>query len=225
MELSQGVFTLDVDVEFFGEPRTWTLSAVETRNGVMLFDVGGLGDFEPVKNRLESEGFSLNDVSRIVITHHDVDHAGCIPEVLAKTDADVITHKAAAPYVRGQQPLLKRSSVTYEPAPVDIQLVGGEIFDTVADELRVLHTPGHAPGHLVFYLPESRVLLAADLFHGEDGLTGPSPDVTPDMDRAYASMQPLLSLDIETIVCFHGGVVEAGTDDIQRVIDDYHEST
>lgn len=219
MELVDGVFVFSVEVEFFGEPRVWHLTGIETRRGLMLFDVGGLDDAKAVTEALEADGFGVGDVEKIVITHHDIDHAGCIPELLVESDAEVIAHEAAVPYLRGERALLKRPSVTYEPAPVDIHLVGGEVFETMAGDVRVLHTPGHAPDHLSFYIPDKRVLVAADLFHGEDGLTGPSPDVTPDMDRAIEAMHPLLSLEIEYIVCFHGGVVEAGTEEIQRVID------
>lgn len=221
MEFVEGVFVFPVEVEFFGEPRVWHLTGVETRRGLVLFDVGGLDDAGAVVEALGEDGFVGGDVEKIVVTHHDIDHAGCIPEVLAGSDAEVIAHEAAVPYLRGEQSLLKRPSVTYEPAPVDIHLVGGEVFETLAGDVRALHTPGHAPDHLSFYIPERGVLVAADLFHGEDGLSGPSPDVTPDMDRAIEAMEPLLSLDIEFIVCFHGGVVEAGTEEIQRVIDDH----
>lgn len=222
MELASNVYVFSVEVEFFGEPRVWHLTGVETRRGLILFDVGGIDDAEAVEKALGEDGFGVGDVEKIVVTHHDIDHAGCIPEVVAGSDAEVIAHEAAVPYLRGDQGLLKRPSVTYEPAPVDIHLVGGEVFETLAGDVRVLHTPGHGPDHLSFYIPDEQVLVAADLFHGEDGLTGPSPDVTPDMDRAVEAMEPLLSLDIEHIVCFHGGVVAAGTEEIQRVIDEHN---
>ncbi len=222
MEFVSGVFVFSVGVEFFGEPRVWHLTGIETRRGLVLFDVGGLDDADALKEALDKDGFGFGDLEKIVVTHHDIDHAGCIPEVLEESDAEVLAHAAAVPYLRGEKSLLKRPSVTYDPAPVDIHLVGGEVLETRAGDVEVLHTPGHAPDHLSFYIPDKQVLIAADLFHGEDGLTGPSPDVTPDMDRAIEEMEPLLSLDIEYIVCFHGGVVEAGPDAIQRVIDEHH---
>lgn len=217
-EIASGVWVVPVEVEFFGEPRVWHLTSVEARHGLVLFDVGGQNDEDALAAALGQAGFGFGDIDKIIVTHHDVDHAGCLPAVQAASGADILAHHEAVPYLAGDLPLLKRPGITYDPAPVDLALVGGETLHTHAGPLNIIHAPGHCPDHLLFHLPDHQILIAADQFHGETGLTGPNPDVTPDMPQAIRSMQPLLELDITTIICFHGGPVQAGPPEIQRVI-------
>jgi glyoxylase-like metal-dependent hydrolase (beta-lactamase superfamily II) len=60
-----------------------------------------------------------------------------------------------------------------EPAPEPkYPLVGGESLALGAESFVVYHTPGHSPGHLSFYQPDSGVLIAGDLlFQGSVGRT------------------------------------------------------
>ena len=66
--------------------------------------------------------------------------------------------------------------------------------------------PGHTTGHVSVFLPEERFLIAADaLTVDEDGLAGPRPDMTADVDRALSSVARLADLDIDRTLCHHGG--------------------
>jgi len=58
------------------------------------------------------------------------------------------------------------------------------------------------------YLPNVKTLVAGDALTSQDGvLAGPSERATPNMPLAMESLKKLAELDIETIVCYHGGVV------------------
>ena len=47
------------------------------------------------------------------------------------------------------------------------------------------HTPGHSPGHVVFYHPDDQILLAGDLFTAFSGkLRRPIAKFTPDMEES-----------------------------------------
>ena len=68
--------------------------------------------------------------------------------------------------------------------------------------------PNFTPGHLSLYLERPKVLIAGDALTAEGGrLNGPNPSATPDVDEAARSVSRLAELDVETIVCYHGGVV------------------
>jgi glyoxylase-like metal-dependent hydrolase (beta-lactamase superfamily II) len=70
-------------------------------------------------------------------------------------------------------------------------------------------TPGHTLGHMCLYLERTRTLLAGDALTATDGrLQGPNPAATPDIAQAGQSVQKLAALDVATIVCYHGGVVQ-----------------
>ena len=50
-------------------------------------------------------------------------------------------------------------------------------------------------------------------------LNGPNPYMTPEMPTAIQSIKRLADLDIDTIVCYHGGVVNEGANEqLRRVI-------
>ena len=87
--------------------------------------------------------------------------------------------------------------------------------------MRVVFTPGHTPGHMSLYLERTKTLLAGDALLADDGrLMGPNPSplVTPDLALAYRSVQKLAELDVQTIVCYHGGVVQVeANEQLRRV--------
>jgi glyoxylase-like metal-dependent hydrolase (beta-lactamase superfamily II) len=71
----------------------------------------------------------------------------------------------------------------------------------------VIFTPGHTPGHLSLYLERPKVLVAKDALTAEGGrLNGPNPPLTLDVGEAARSERRLA--EVETIVCYHGGVVD-----------------
>ena len=106
-----------------------------------------------------------------------------------------------------------------EPVGVDEHLEDGERLD-IAGGTKVIFTPGHTPGHLSLYLQRSKVLIAGDALRAQRGyLSGPNPSMTLEMGTALQSMRRLADLEIDTIVCYHGGVVgEDANDQLRRVI-------
>ena len=106
-----------------------------------------------------------------------------------------------------------------EPVGVDKHLEDGERLD-LAGGIRVIFTPGYTPGHLSLYLERSKVLIAGDALRAERGsLNGPNPSMTLEMGTALQSLRRLAGLEIDTILCYHGGVVsEDANGQLRRVI-------
>jgi glyoxylase-like metal-dependent hydrolase (beta-lactamase superfamily II) len=52
---------------------------------------------------------------------------------------------------------------TIPPGEPDGLIEDGQTLHVGAMEVRVMHTPGHAPGHVVFYFPRERALVGGDL--------------------------------------------------------------
>jgi glyoxylase-like metal-dependent hydrolase (beta-lactamase superfamily II) len=106
-----------------------------------------------------------------------------------------------------------------EPVNVDEQLENGSRLELVGGT-RVIFTPGHTPGHISLYLERSKLLIAGDALTAERGhLNGPNPWATLDMHTAIESIRRLADLDVDTIICYHGGVVSEDTNgQLQRVI-------
>ena len=65
-----------------------------------------------------------------------------------------------------------------------------------------------------------QLLVAGDALTAEDGhLNGPNPSMTLDVREAARSVSSLAELDVQTIVCYHGGVVgEDANGQLRRVV-------
>ncbi|MEF8840727.1 MAG: MBL fold metallo-hydrolase [Haloarculaceae archaeon] len=221
MDLPERVHHLPLDLEYDGRELTVNPCAVETERGLLLVDVGPVGALDELEAELADAGFGLEDVTTVLLTHQDADHAGSLAALQDRIDAVTVASERAAAVIAGRDP--PRGSDPgddrYPPARVDLELEGGGTFHSLAGPARVVPTPGHTPGHVSVYLPEARFLVAADVLTAdEDGLQGPSPEMSEDMDVALESAGRLAELDVERTLCYHGGPVDAGSDRIADVV-------
>jgi len=218
-ELAAGVYALTQTIETDEGERAFHPAAVETDRGLVLLDVGLPGQADALADELDAAGFDWSDVWAVVVTHQDGDHAGALATVVDETDAVVFAHETCARYVDGREdPIKGDGDDRYPPVPVDVELVDGERFRTEAGPMRVVFTPGHAPGHVSLYFPDEQLLIAADaLTADEDGLQSPSEHFTLDMAEAAESVGVLATLDVETVHCYHGGTVEADSERIAEI--------
>jgi len=221
MDLPERVHHLPFELEYDGRETTFNPCAVETERGLLLFDAGPLGSLDALGAGLADAGFDLGDVTTVLLTHQDADHAGGLAALQERTDATTVTSERTAAVIAGREP--PRGSDPdedrYPPARVDLELESGGTFHTLAGPARVVPTPGHTPGHLSVFFPEAGFLVAADALTADDeGLQGPSPEMSEDMDVALESAGRLAELDVERTLCYHGGFVDAGSDRIAEVV-------
>ena len=98
--------------------------------------------------------------------------------------------------------LLKGASVSAElfgvkadalPEAIDVDLEGKESIKFGNTELKIIPTPGHTPGHVAFYEPESKVLFTGDtLFRESIGRTDlPGGDYSWIMRSIIENILPL----------------------------------
>jgi glyoxylase-like metal-dependent hydrolase (beta-lactamase superfamily II) len=222
MILPSGVHDLAVTYERDGCELALHPVAVETHRGLVLVDVGLPGAVPRLRVALDAAGFALADVATVLLTHHDGDHAGALAALREEVDVPVLAHADEAPYVDGRAFPVKSDpdDGRYPETPVDVELVGDETLHTTAGPMHVVNTPGHSPGHVSLSLPDHDLLLAGDALvadHDDDRLHGPKPQYTPNMERAKESVNTLAELDVDRTLCYHGGVVDAGTDRITEL--------
>lgn len=80
----------------------------------------------------------------------------------------------------------------------------------------VIHTPGHTPGHISLYHIQSKTLIAGDsMIVANRELLGPDPQYCIDADLAVNSLKKFVQYDIETVICYHGGLYK---DNVNRRI-------
>jgi glyoxylase-like metal-dependent hydrolase (beta-lactamase superfamily II) len=220
MELTAGVHAFPQTITRDDQDVTIHPAAVETPTGVVLIDVGYPGLTDQVGDNLDGAGFEWADVAAVLLTHHDGDHAGALAEVVDRTGATVYAHRECTPYLDGRKDTVKSpAGQRYDPVPVDVELVDDVRFRTEAGPMDVVFTPGHTAGHVSLHFPEAALLLAADaLTADEQGLAGPSEEFTLEMAEALDSAERLAERDVDRILCYHGGPVDADAERIREVV-------
>jgi glyoxylase-like metal-dependent hydrolase (beta-lactamase superfamily II) len=143
-------------------------------------------------------------VKAILCTHAHDDHVRVAPALRVATTAPILLYPA-------DRPLWE---LTHTDELWDIDLSDGMELAVAGTTLRVLHTPGHAPGAVCVHAPELGAVFTGDtLFHGGPGATGRS---FSDADEILASIRArLFTLPDETVV--HTGHGESTTIGAERI--------
>lgn len=112
-------------------------------------------------------------ISSILLTHAHFDHVGGLAELKDATNAPIIAH----PDTVGPLAAAARSAALFrvsmiDPPPPDRLINHGDTLTVGLLSLSVRYAPGHAPGHVCFYLAADSVIFAGDvLFQGSIGRT------------------------------------------------------
>ncbi|MBM7566912.1 MBL fold metallo-hydrolase [Paenibacillus sacheonensis] len=183
--------------------------AVAEKDGITLVDAGismmskGIIAF--------AEKTLGKPVRRIVLTHGHSDHTGAISKLLAKyPDAGVWAHEIEIPYMEGRMAYPGRKKAQQSVQPGLAQPIAGSADGetTRIGGLSVHLTPGHSPGHVVYYHEQDGVMLAGDLFTSKKGrLKKPMPMFTADMAEAVRSSEIVRKLRPKRLEVCHGNSV------------------
>lgn len=201
MEIAKGVEMLQLEFqEFIIHPiLLWDDEMA------VLIDTGFPGQFEDIQVEMERVGVSVDKLKVVILTHQDIDHIGSLPNVLENgvSDIKVYAHELDKSYIEGDLPLLKDVHVENPPK--------GKVSDTVIDGQELPYCGGililHTPGHISLYLKRSKILVAGDSMYSVNGkLGGVHAPTTLNIMEARQSLKKYLNLDIESVVCYHGGL-------------------
>jgi hydroxyacylglutathione hydrolase len=127
----------------------------------------------------------------IWLTHAHLDHVGAINGVRRVHPVPVYLHPLDLPlYERAAEVAAMYGLPFDQPAPPDRELAEGDRLTLGGLAFDVLHTPGHAPGHVVFH--GHGLVLGGDLlFRGSVGRTDLPFSSGPDMDASLARVSAL----------------------------------
>lgn len=145
-----------------------------------LVDAGMPWHGQALLKAVHDAGFALADVERVLITHYDIDHVGCLSRfeddevtvygsahdlavLTGERTPDWTNHKGLFQRLTG--PLIATPSVT-----TDVVTDG----DTVGS-FTVYETPGHTPGHLAFVSESLSVAFLGDMVRESNGRLAASP--------------------------------------------------
>lgn len=224
MNIGNQLLILKVPIEsFFGKTTIYPV-LLKDEDGLTLIDTGMLGQLEPLRKAISDVGEDISRLKRIILTHQDIDHIGNVHALLdLLPNTALLAHKDDVPYMTGERPFVKLTperikqmdTVFRQQAEDMIRRLPDLRFAHILEDgehlpygggIQIIHTPGHTPGHISLYVPAQKLLLAADeLLVVEGELVGPAESATPDMPLALKSLDKLAVLDVEKILCYHGG--------------------
>jgi endoribonuclease LACTB2 len=147
-------------------------------------------------------------VERILLTHHHQDHIGGALAIKRTTGAKIAAHPAT------------RDLLGFE---VDELLDEGDGVATDSGAWRVLHTPGHAPGHIVLFNGGLSAMVAGDMVAGEGTILLDPPEGV--LSQYLASLERMRDLKPSLLLPAHGPAITDGTTCLQHYIDHRHMRT
>lgn len=166
-----GLKTLFVNVFFIGTPGLG--------NPWVLVDAGLPGYAGQIRKKAEELFGPGAKPQAIVLTHGHFDHTGTLKTWIKEWEVPIYAHRLEMPYLTGKSSypppdpaigggLMSYSSFIFPLGPDDF----GDRVRAISDDgtipelpgWRVIHTPGHAPGHISLFREEDRTLIAGDAF-------------------------------------------------------------
>lgn len=190
---------------------------VDDDGSVTLVDCGFKRAPAKIVSALAAIGKHPRDVQRIVLTHAHFDHSGGASTMVNETGLNgVDVHADDAGYVRTGTRVPGDTASTsgrifarapwgdFRATPVAQELVDGQTLD-VAGGLRVIHTPGHTPGHISLLHPGSGVLITGDsIFNMNSRMSWPTKVFCTSFRQNVETAHVLGELDYSLAAFTHG---------------------
>lgn len=168
-------------------------------------------------------GRSISDVSAIVLTHSHDDHTGSAAAVKDASGAVVYASAGDAAAVRGEVrpppppmmdrlPFLKpimRLLPVHPPVSVE-HIIGEGVEGRLPEDLQVIDTPGHTPGHVSFLLDrDGGLLIVGDAAVAKKGEVrrGYMNRAEPTFD---SSLRHMAEFEFERAVFGHADPIQSG---------------
>jgi len=173
-------------------------------------------------NSIEKDGFKAEGIGLIIDTHAHIDHCEANQALVEKSrskmgvgkanQALIALHKDAEAYWKTSGPRWAKILGTEAEFEPNFYLEQGNLNLGKENKvnLEILETPGHSPGSICIYWPNTRVLITGDvIFYGGVGRTD-----LPGGDGKLLkqSIEKLSELDIEYLLPGHstefGGIIK-----------------
>ena len=173
------VFNFELKFEYGGRIDYLYPCVIIQGENSYLTDCGYEHSLSQISTQLLARGMKMEDLSGIIITHDDIDHVGGLYEIRkAFPMIKIYCSETEAPYISGELTSLrlKQAEELFEQLPEEqrgwalefqkslreIKRVKADIImpddSDFGDGIKIIHTPGHTPGHISIYFPEERII-------------------------------------------------------------------
>ncbi len=230
MKIASGVEMLDITANMLGRVSVIHPTVVWDPDTVVLVDAGFPGQVEAIRAAVREAGVTFERLEWLILTHQDIDHIGSAGSIRQALDGrvNILAYEEEKAYIEGEKRPLKLAQMeanldalpedmktVYQRLNAGFQASHVKVDQTLADGevlpfgggMTVIATPGHTLGHISLYLPASKTLIAGDALSVQEGRLALAPAQTNyDLDMCRKSLAKLREYDIETVICYHGGL-------------------
>ncbi len=149
------------------------------------------GASDPIVQEAVVEALRDDRIERVVLTHHHPDHTSGARHLSQHTGAPIFGHPDTVPLF----------------GTLDGLLADGDTIDTDAGTWQVVHTPGHAHGHICLVRKSDGYAVMGDLLAGEGTILIAPPE--GHLATYLHSLERMRSLGIVHALPAHGPVLDA----------------
>ncbi|MGI4751375.1 MAG: MBL fold metallo-hydrolase [Janthinobacterium lividum] len=196
----------------------------------VLIDAGLPHYSHKIKEMAESIFGEGAKPENIILTHGHFDHIGSLQDILKFWDVPVYAHLLELPYLTGLSAyppadpfvgggLMSLTSWMFPNKPLNL---GNKVHKFPEEGVpglpgwRIIHTPGHAPGHVSLFRKSDHILVAGDAFvttvqesalavmMQKKIISGPPKYFTCDWKAAGISVRKLIGLHPQIVATGHG---------------------
>ena len=221
---------IELKYKMYGNDFPVNLAVIEDKNEMVLVDCGLPDSFEMIKEKMAEKNLDINKLTKVIITHQDQDHMGSLKEIKDNIKGvQILASEEESKYISGKEEFLRIQNINkaidkvdeearktmeafksrvseVKTVAVDKIVKDGDVLN-IAGGIEIVETPGHLPGHISVLVKKEKALITGDALVVENGVLVPSnPQYTLDMEMAKKSIKKLLNYDIDTLICYHGGV-------------------
>ena len=134
--------------------------ADEVAKEAVLFDAPD-HTVAPMLDEVQRRGW---DLVGLWLTHGHFDHLADHAVVKERfPGVKVLIHPLEADRLRNPGSQIFQLPFTIPPGEPDALVEDGQVLHVGSIEARVIHTPGHSPGHVVYHFPQEKLLVGGDL--------------------------------------------------------------
>lgn len=245
MKINEEIYVLKLISSINNSERIIYPVVLKDNDSLILIDTGFPGTYETIHKVFKEEDLDISELSKIILTHHDIDHIGNAKLLKdeSKGKIKVLSHEKEVHYIEGNERALKlrcfeeklkfmpkEAEKVYKAMEKGFEKCKVEVDETLKDGqvipfcggVTVIHTPGHTLGHISLYLNKYKILIAGDALKIDKGKIGFADDLYNfNSDENKSSVKKLLNLDIDKIVCYHGGVFEGNVEgELKKLFDE-----
>jgi glyoxylase-like metal-dependent hydrolase (beta-lactamase superfamily II) len=221
-----------LDTRQLGHSGIVAATALETGDGIALFDTGPESTFDNVIAVLQKAGFDAKDVRHVFLSHIHFDHAGAAWRFAES--ATVYVHPIGAPHLIDPTKLIESATRIFgddmdrlwgKIAPVPKERVkileDNDVIRVPPFEIRAVATPGHASHHYVYHWDDN--VFGGDIAGVRIGNGPPIPPFVPPelhVESWRESIAKIRRLNAPNLYLPHFGKIAGSVDEHLAELDE-----